>query len=121
MWRMEFKRSEDHPSAPTGPTPIIFEAIVRQRCVTAFYNKARVTLAPHIIYTRHGDLFIDATTLERDGRPPREQKIGTFKLAGLGELQLTSQPFEINALFEPEAERYEGTALMKVEPAAISV
>lgn len=111
--------SDDDRQAPSGPAPTIFEAIVRQLCVTATYNRSRVTLAPHVIYTRHGDLFVDAVTLVRDGQPPRELKLGTFKLAGLGELALTQRRFDISALFEPEAEKYEDAALIKVEPEPI--
>lgn len=100
--------------------PIIFEAIVRQRCVTAIYNRMHVLLAPHIAYTRHGDLFIDAVTIERDGNPPREEKLGTFKLAGLNDVTLTDRMFAISALFEPEAEKYDGAALIKVERDAVA-
>ncbi len=116
---MKFQSDEDRQSAPAGPTPTIFEAIVRQQCVTATYNRMRVKLAPHIIYTRHGDLFIDAVTIEREGAPPREEKVGTFKLAGLVDLGLTAQRFRISALFEPDDEKYAGAALMKVEASSI--
>ncbi len=59
----------NQPSAPTGPVPTMFEAIVRQMTVTATYNKGAVTIAPHILYTRHGEIYVDATTVERDGKP----------------------------------------------------
>ena len=49
----------------------IFEAIVLRKCIDATYNRAAVKLAPHIMYTKHGELFLDAVTVERDGRPPR--------------------------------------------------
>lgn len=101
--------------APSGPVPTMFEAIVRQRAVTATYNKGVVTIAPHILYTRHGEIFVDAVTVERDGKPPREEKLGTFKLDGLGDPTLTDQPFTPSALFEPEAEKYVGVTLMGVE------
>jgi hypothetical protein len=116
---MKLQSDEDRQSGPSGPTPTIFEAIVRQRCVEATYNRMRATLAPHVIYTKHGDLFIDAVTVEREGKPPREEKLGTFKLAGLGELVLTERAFAISRLFEREAERYEGAALMMVEESSI--
>ena len=61
----------------------VFEAIALKKCVAATYNHSAVTLAPHILYTRHDELYVDAVTLERDGRPPRERKLGTFKLTGL--------------------------------------
>src|SRR3546814_2144408 len=55
----------------TAPT-MFFEAIALQKCLMATYNKMVVKLAPHILYTRHDEMFIDAVTIERDGRPPRE-------------------------------------------------
>lgn len=94
---------------------IILESIARLRCVTATYNRGIVVLAPHILYTRHDVLYLDATTLTRDGVPPRETKIGTFKLDGLGDLTLTDQAFEPFPLFEPESEKYVGVTLLAVE------
>lgn len=98
-------------------TPVVFEAIVRRRALAATYNRAEVTLAPHILYTRHGELHVDAVTLDRDGKPPREVKIGTFKLAGLGALRLTPRGFDINPLFQQSDAKYAGETLMAVEPA----
>ena len=51
-----------------APTEI-FEAIALQKCLKVTYNKMVVTLAPHILYTRHDEMYIDAVTTERDGRP----------------------------------------------------
>ena len=73
----------ERPPAPTpATTPTVFEAIVRKMCLSATYNKVEMTLAPHVIYTRHDELFVDAEVVARDGKPPREPKIGTFKLIG---------------------------------------
>lgn len=102
---------------PTGPVPTVFEAIVRQRVLRATYNRTDVLLAPHVIYTRHDDLFIDGVVIERDGKPPREVKVGTFKLAGLNEVQLTERRFAPNPLFVATDPKYADTALMTVEAA----
>lgn len=102
-------------AAPTGPVPTMFEAIVRQIAVTATYNKGSVTIAPHILYTRHGEIYVDAVTVERDGKPPREEKLGTFKLDGLGDPTLTGRTFAPSAVFEPAAEKYDGVTLMAIE------
>lgn len=105
--------------APPAPdsTPTVFEAIVKRLAVAASYNRGEVTLAPHVIYTRHDELFIDAVTLERDGKPPKEEKLGTFKLAGLAPLRLTARRFERSALFDQNDPKYAGVLLMAVEPA----
>jgi hypothetical protein len=94
---------------------VVIEAIARQVCVTATYNRSRFVLAPHILYTRNEALFIDAVTLERDGQPPREPRLGSFKLDGLGSVALDERKFSVSDLFEPATERYSGTALFAVE------
>ncbi|MET4896046.1 hypothetical protein RN629_02600 [Sphingomonadaceae bacterium jetA1] len=110
--------TERRPVEPAAGAPaIIFEAIVKMRAVSATYNRGDVVLAPHVIYTRHDELYVDATTVERDGKPPREEKLGTFKLAGLGALRLTPRRFTISELLERGAERYQGVTLMMVDDA----
>lgn len=96
---------------------ILLEAIALRKCIEATYNRMVVKLAPHILYTRHGDLFIDAVTVEREGQPPREIKIGTFKLAGLQVRGLVDRPFEVNEAFDPANDKYEGVTLFAVEAA----
>lgn len=77
-----------------GPQLVILRAAIARRvCVTAIYNKARVTLAPHLLFERHDEPFLRAVTMLHDGRRPRELKLGTFKLAGLGALAVTSKGF----------------------------
>ncbi len=96
---------------------ILLEAIARNLCVEAVYNKVRMTLAPHILYTRHDELFVDAVALEKDGREPRELKLGTFKLVGLNEVTLTERPFQREDLFDPANDKYAGVTLFSVEAA----
>jgi hypothetical protein len=114
---MSTASNESRPAAPVATAPIIFEAIVRRQAVAATYNGVPVTLAPHVIYTRHDDLFIDAITLDRDGKPPKETKVGTFKLAGLNALRLTPRGFPKHPLFQANDPKYDGVALMTVDPA----
>lgn len=102
------------PAVP-DTVPIVFEAIVKQQAIAAVYNRGSVTLAPHILYTKHGEIYLDALTLERDGQPPKEAKIGAFKLAGLSALRITPRRFEPSELFVPGEPRYEGVTLLAVE------
>jgi hypothetical protein len=107
----------ERPVALAPPSPaVIFEAIVKKLAVAATYNRGDVTLAPHVIYTRHDEMYVDATTLERDGKPPKEEKLGTFKLAGLGGLRVTPRRFVPSALYQPGEKRYVGTTLVAIEP-----
>src|SRR5580765_765468 len=74
---------------------MVLEAIARGRCLQAVYNRMAVRLAPPILYTRHDELYVDAVTVERDGRKPRETKIGTFKLDGLRDPAVAGQGFRL--------------------------
>ena len=76
-----------------------------------------VTLAPHILYTRHDEMYIDAVTTDRDGRPPRELKLGTFKLAGLSDIQVLDETFEaMYGLYNDGDDKYKGVTLFAVAP-----
>ena len=94
---------------------LVLEAIALRRCLEATYNRMVVKLAPHILYTRHGELYVDAVTVERDGRPPKETKLGTFKLAGLDVGGLVDTVFEPFAGFSAADEKYRDVTLLAVE------
>lgn len=91
-----------------------FEAIALRKTIVARYNRVTVTLAPHILYTRHGELYLDAVTVARDGRPPAEVKLGAFKLAGLTEMAFTGRTFDPKPIFNPEDPKYAGVTLLGV-------
>ncbi|AUW59459.1 hypothetical protein C1T17_16555 [Sphingobium sp. SCG-1] len=93
----------------------LFEAIALQKCVQATYNRMVVTLAPHILYTRHDELHLDAVTVARDGIPPRELKLGTFKLTGLKDVAITERSFDPMPQYEPGDTKYEGATVFAVE------
>jgi hypothetical protein len=94
---------------------VIFQAIAQRKKMRATYNRVAMTLAPHILYTRHDDMHLDAVALEKDGRIPREKKLGTFKVLGLSEMSLCEEGFEVEEVYEPEAEKYAGVTLFAVE------
>jgi len=100
--------------AASDPTEILRRAIRLKLCATAVYNKVVFRFAPHILYTRHDEPFVDAMVIERDGKPPREAKLGVFKLSGLNDLQITTIPFLPLALFDPAEEKYAGTTLQAI-------
>ena len=97
------------------PSKLVLEAIALRKCIEATYNRMAVKLAPHILYTRHGELFIDAVTVEREGQPPRETKLGTFKLAGLQIREIVSRQFNAASIFDPADPKYAGVTLFAVE------
>ena len=95
-------------------TRLIMEAIATRRGLWATYNGQVAKLAPHMLYTRHGELHLGAVVLERDRKPPRERKIGTFKLTGLSGLKLSDDGFEPESLFDAADPRYAETTVFSV-------
>lgn len=101
-------------------TKILLEAIATRKCVRALYNRTVMKLAPHILYTKHGELYMDAVAFERNGAQPRELKVGSFKLAGLNELVLLAETFAPQAIFNADDAKYEGVTLFAVDATAAS-
>ncbi|QJB68174.1 hypothetical protein [Parasphingorhabdus halotolerans] len=97
------------------PSKEFFEGVALKKCVVATYNRTAFKLAPHIVYTRHDELYVDAVPVEKEGQPPRETKLATFKLSGLQNVRVEDFHFEMSDIFEPAAEKYEGTTLLAVE------
>ncbi|WP_425473971.1 hypothetical protein [Sphingomonas montanisoli] len=93
---------------------LVLEAIALRRCLDATYNRTRMKLAPHILYTRHGELFVDAVAVEREGREPGEVKLGTFKLAGLHIAEVVARTFQPLPDFDANDERYRETTPFSV-------
>ncbi len=93
---------------------ILLEAIACKKCVVATYNRTRMTLAPHILYTKNDALYVDAVTLARDGRKPTKMKLGSFNLAGLKDISLEQAHFRHDRLFDPSLLRYAGATLFAV-------
>ncbi len=69
------------------------EAIANKRSVVTLYNGAEHKLAPHLLFERHGDLFVSALNLNKNWRTPEERRLGQFKLAGLGQTRLLEEQF----------------------------
>ncbi len=85
---------------------IVRFALMQRICLSVRYNNMDMLLAPHMLWTKHGDLHIDAVTVERAGGVPKVTKIGTFKIAGLGNVALTSRTFVPQNDFDPADPKY---------------
>ena len=92
----------------------MMEAIARRMIVTADYNGNRMTLAPHQLFERHGDLFVSALNLAKVWREDEEPRLGQFKLDGLGAPELEGTSFEPIPSFEAAAPREDDVLLMAV-------
>lgn len=116
----EAPRESDGGAVRTGdaaPLAILRNAIARQSCVTAMYNKRSVTLAPHIIYTRHDEPYLRAVTVSLDGKKPRELKLGTFKVAGLGAVGNSGSLFVRHPDFSADDADYVGAIVAAIASA----
>jgi hypothetical protein len=92
----------------------VMEAIARKRVVTARYNGAIIKLAPHLLFERHGDLFISALNLSKTWRSDDERRLGQFKLAGLGGAEVLDEPFDPLPTYRPEAPRVDDTLILAI-------
>jgi hypothetical protein len=92
----------------------ILEAIATKRCLTGVYNGTLFLLAPHILYTRRDLVYLDAEPILKNGAPPREPKMATFKVDGMADIALTDEPFEVSSLYQPWLDKYRETTLFSV-------
>ena len=90
----------------------VMEAIARKRTVVARYNGAPVKLAPHILFERHGDLFISALNMSKSWRTDDERRLGQFKLAGLNATELLEETFDPLPSYEAAAPRDDDTLIL---------
>lgn len=89
----------------------IQEAIAAKRFLEFTYNRMQMKVAPHVLYTRHGDLFLDAIPVERDGKSLIDPRLATFKLAGVENIQTTTTSFVPFPGFDASDAKYAETTL----------
>lgn len=92
----------------------LMEAIARQQLVETRYNGETIKLAPHLLFERHGDLFIGALNLGKNWRSDDERKLGQFKLAGLGSAELLDETFEPLPSYQAAAPRIDDTLVLAI-------
>jgi hypothetical protein len=71
----------------------LMEAITRKQAVAVRYNGEQVKLAPHLLFERHGDLFVRALNMSKTWRADEKPRLGQFKLAGLVSPELLDETF----------------------------
>jgi hypothetical protein len=92
----------------------MMEAIARQKAVEALYNGQLIKLAPHLLFQRHGELFVSALNMSKNWRSDEERRLGQFKLAGLGAPDLLDESFEPLPSFDAATLRSDDTLLLAV-------
>lgn len=92
----------------------LIEAIARKKTVAARYNGGLLKLAPHVLFERHGDLFVSALNLSKTWRTDEERRLGQFKLAGLEATELLEETFDPLPSYEAAAPRSDDTLILTV-------
>jgi hypothetical protein len=100
--------------APMDNNAILAAIALRQQ-LGARYNKLALVLAPHVLYKRNDSYFIDAITISRDGAEPREPKVGSYNLAGLSDLTVLEERFEVHPLFDRMDVKYRENTLFMID------
>jgi hypothetical protein len=92
----------------------LMEAIARKQSIAARYNGASMKLAPHLIFERHGDLFVSALNMDKAWRSDDERRLGQFKLAGLSAAELLDEKFESLPTFDGEPPRHGDVVVLAI-------
>ncbi|MEE4453536.1 hypothetical protein [Novosphingobium resinovorum] len=93
----------------------MMEAISRRRLVQASYNGSVINLAPHLLFERHGDLFVAALNIDKTWRSDEDPRLGQFKLAGLADATLKDDEFSPLPADRITAPREDDITLLTVE------
>lgn len=92
----------------------LMEAIARKRAVEARYNGDLIKLAPHMLFERHGDLFVSALNMSKSWRTDDDRRLGQFKLAGLVATELLEESFDPLPSYEPTVPRSDDALILAV-------
>lgn len=109
------QQTDTLPAGEKTAEKTVIEAIATQRLISARYNGAEMALAPHLLFARHGDLFISALNPAKNWRSDEEPRLGHFKLAGLSEITLRDEEFTPLPSFDGSAPRDDDQSLFAVE------
>jgi hypothetical protein len=104
-WKHLYAAMQHESDTNLNPQRLVIEAIALKRAITAEYNGTEMLLAPHLLFSRHDDLFLSALNLRKTWRSEEEMRLGAFKLDGLSNIALTDDTFESLSGFEPVAPR----------------
>ena len=92
----------------------LMEAIARKQAVEARYNGDLIKLAPHMLFERHGDLFVSALNMSKAWRSDDERRLGQFKLAGLVATELLDENFDPLPSYEPTVPRTDDALILAI-------
>ena len=93
---------------------LLIEAIALRRLVSVHYNGTTMQLAPHRLFSRHGELYLSAFNPNKNWRSDEDRRLGHFKLAGLGEAAVCEESFEPLPDLDPALPREEDELVFSV-------
>lgn len=82
--------------------PSICDAIQARKCITVKDGDTVLKLAPHIVYkwTKKEIITLDASLLERDGRPVNKVSLRRYPVEDLSELVILDEGFTVAPDFD---------------------
>lgn len=95
---------------------LIEQALHHGLCLRWTYNRVVMRVAPQILCSDKGELFVDAIAIEKNGAAPEDLKLGRFKLIGLSGLAMTSEPLEPIETIDLTDIRYRETVVARAVP-----
>jgi hypothetical protein len=112
---MQHKDSNDNDLSPADAIRIaMMKAIAGKLLVTATYNGRDMTLAPHALFLRRGEMFVSALNLDKKWRSDESPRLGHFKLAGLTNPSVSSEHFDAIPDFEEAVPQVEDELVLAV-------
>ena len=94
---------------------LLIEAIALRRLVSVHYNGTTMQLAPHRLFSRHGELYLSAFNPNKNWRSDEDRRLGHFKLAGLSGVRLREEGFVPLPDFDGTPPREDDQNLFAVE------
>ena len=103
--------------ATDGRQSQVFKSIVGEATEVQFGESLLPGAATHPRHFIIGNdsYFIDAITILRDGAEPREPKVGSYNLAGLSDVTVLENNFEVHPLFDRMDAKYRGNTLFMID------
>jgi len=94
---------------------LILQALQQGLCLRWSYNRTMMRVAPQILYTSKGALYVDAIAVEKNGATPEDLKLGRFKLSGLSGVAMTSEPLAPVVAIDLTDIRYQESVVARAE------
>ncbi|MWV28206.1 WYL domain-containing protein [Aurantiacibacter rhizosphaerae] len=93
----------------------IAEAIQLKRVIMVTYNGERLQLNPHQLFARHHSVYLRAFNPAKSLRHDEDPTLGNFNIAGMSDIDVTTDAFEPLASFDAEVVKAGDNALVSVD------